>query len=194
MKKALVLLGLVLGIGWGGTALAQSGSDSSGRHSYDLECVGEDLIVTNTGVGTDQDSRPVGDGPTGVHPECWGVEELRPPGVDTGPVGTSFEVCFEDPAGSNNFHGLDGGTFPTVSTSRPGVRRTRPLAEIVCAGPGVEVTNTGTGDLIAYGATIGTRTELPAGASHTFAWGTGGPNNDLLDPTGWDAVPRRRRR
>ena len=48
------------------------------------------------------------------------------------------------------------------------------------------MTNTGTGDLIAYGATTGTRTELPAGVSHTFNWGTGGPANDLLDPTGWD--------
>ena len=59
-------------------------------------------------------------------------------------------------------------------------------AEIVCAGPGVKVTNTGTGGLIAYGATIGTHTELPVGASHTFNWGTGGPAQDLLDPTGWD--------
>ena len=52
MRKLLVLLGLVLGgIGWGGTALAQSGSDSSGTHSYSLECVGEDLVFTNTGMG-----------------------------------------------------------------------------------------------------------------------------------------------
>ena len=52
MRKLLILLGLILGIGWGGTALAQSGSDSSGTHSYSVECVGEDIVATNTGAGT----------------------------------------------------------------------------------------------------------------------------------------------
>ena len=33
-------------------ALAQSGEDSSGKHSYSLECNGEDLVFSNTGEGT----------------------------------------------------------------------------------------------------------------------------------------------
>ena len=120
MRKLLILLGLVLGgIGWGGTALAQSGSDSSGTHSYSLECVGEDLVFTNTGEGTAHDHPLVGGGPTGVHGERWGVEELRCSGVDTGPVGTRFEVWFEDPDGSNDFYGMDEGNFPDCTVQVP---------------------------------------------------------------------------
>ena len=100
-----------------------------------------------------------------------------------GPAGSRYELWYEDSTVSGGYRGFGEGQLsdcdePELTYSA--------VARIVCAGPGVEVTNTGTGDLIAYGATIGTRIELPAGASHTFAWGTGGPNNDLLDPTGWD--------
>ena len=184
MRKALALLGLVLTtLGVAGQAMAQSGSDSSGTHSYSLECNGEDLVFSNTGAGRIRLLFQLAMGSGGATLNAGESENLGTPGIDTGPPGTHFEVWFEDPAGSNDFYGMDQGNFPDCAEAEVTYSAT---ASIVCAGPGVQVTNTGTGDLVAYGATIGTRTELPAGASHTFAWGTGGPSNDLLDPTGWD--------
>ena len=159
------------------TATARSGSDSSGQHSYDLECVDGTPTFTNTGSGDILVQNPAGT-TTYLYLNAGNSGEYDWSG--------DWKVAFPDPPNSANYVVFDSGG-PIDCDDEPQLTYSA-TAEIVCAGPGVKVTNTGSGDLIAYGATIGTRTELPAGASHTLAWGTGGPASDLLDPTGWDVL------
>ena len=75
------------------------------------------------------------------------------PGEDTGPPGTYFEVSFEDPDGSGFFHGLDEGTFPDCvgTPEEPENPTYSAAAQIVCAGPQIQVNNTGTGHFLVVG-------------------------------------------
>jgi hypothetical protein len=139
MKRLLLLLGLVLvPLGFGTSALAVDGSDSSGTHSYSLECVGEDLVVTNTGEGRIRFHWQLANGQPAVILDAGASYNLGTPGVDTGPAGTRFEVYFEDPAGSDNFHGLDEGVFPACTaqppTTQPNVPDVAPELISECRG------------------------------------------------------------
>ena len=94
-------------------ARAQSGSDSSGLHSYSLECNGEDLVLTNTGSGRIRMFYQLAMMEGVITLNAGESENLGQPGVDTGPPGTTFQVGFEDPADSGFFHGLAGSSGVT---------------------------------------------------------------------------------
>ena len=190
MRRILALLGAVLVLlGMAEPAMARSGSDSSGQYSYTLDCVGgggmgifEPMFQNTSGGGRAILVQSYDGGTTHLNLANTGPDNFAGRYDWDG----GWRVVFQDP-GSGDLVTVDADADMRPSDVCDETQETySATGEIVCAGPGVKVTNTGTGDLIAYGATIGARTELPAGASHTFSWGTGGPGNDLLDPTGWD--------
>ena len=191
MRKALALLGLVLvPLGFGATALAQSGSDSSGRHSYNLECSGEDLIFSNTGEGRLQILVSLAGGQPLYTVGAGQSVNFGTPGEDTGPPGTYFEVYFEDPAGSGNFVGLDSGSFPDCVDTPPEPENPTysATAEIVCEGPQIQVNNTGTGHFLVWEEMTLTYQQVFAGQSGLIPWNTD-TNGDLVDPMYWVARP-----
>lgn len=189
MRKLLALLGLVLiPLGFGNMALAQSGSDSSGTHSYNLECVGEDLIVANTGSGRIQFLYSLASAQPVIFLDAGESRNLGTPGEDTGPPGTGFEVGFEEPVGSGFYYGLDAGGFPDCidTPEEPEDPTYSATGQIVCEGPQIRVNNTGTGHFLVWEEMTLTYQQVFAGQSGLIPWETGDDGN-LVDPMNWVA-------
>ena len=131
----------------GGAALARSGSDSSGTHSYSLSCDGDSAVFSNTSVSGN------------LRVSGGGNSFILAPG---GPGGLldwegGWSIEFEDPHGSGNWMPLDSGSegpddicAPPVFPEPPeGVSYTLECAEMDATSEGIEhvFTNTGTIDL-----------------------------------------------
>jgi hypothetical protein len=136
LRKRIALLGLVaLSLGPGSGVLARSGSDSSGTHSYSLECVGGLVVGTNTGSGTIKFELLLPK--VSVVAITLGAGESRNLGRGSSapPMGgvLYYWVSFEDPDGSNNFYRFDEGRAPSCVLPISGDGFVAPGAEI---GPG----------------------------------------------------------
>ena len=174
-------------MGVGSAALARSGSDSSGTHS-NLECVGEDLVVANTGSKRIQFLYSLAMAQPVIFLNAGESRNLGTPGEDTGPPGTRYEAGYEEPAGSGFYYGIDEGRFPDCidTPEEPENPTYSATAEIVCAGPQIQVNNTGTGHVLVWQEMTTDYQLVFAGESGLIPWVTDAAGN-LEDPMYWDA-------
>ena len=162
MRRGLLLLGLVLtSLAVADTATAKSGSDSSGQHSYDLECVDGTPTFTNTGSGDILVQNPAG---------TITYRYLNPGNSGEYDWSGDWKVAFPDPPNSANYVVFDSGG-PIDCDEEPDDPAYAASASIDCVNEAIRITNDGTAPIVGYGSTIGSRREIPAGGSATVPWG-----------------------
>ena len=173
MRKAFIMLGLALGIGWGGTALAIGpGSDSSGEHTWTTECVPQDYGILDIRFTNTSDeglifSNP--DNPSFVVAAGTSVSF-------TGNPGDPWEVRLLDGTV------VDGGSFDECATEEPPpVEQPDDVSyTLECVGEDLIFADTGERSLRVIvslrGGTPGY--DVAAGQSQNF----GTPGEDTADP------------
>ena len=177
MRRGLLLLGLVLtSLAVADTATAKSGSDSSGQHSYDLECVEGTPTFTNTGSGDILVRNPAG---------TTTYLYLNPGNSGEYDWSGDWKVAFPDPPNSANYVVFDSGG-PIDCDDEIDDPAYAASASIDCANEAIRITNDGTAPIVGYGSNIGSERQIPVGGSATVPWGRD-PGGNMLDPSIWEA-------
>ncbi len=177
MRRTLALLGLVLvSLGVATPALARSGSDSSGQHSYELECVDGSPTFTNTGGGDILVQNPAG---------TTTYLYLNPGHSGEYDWNGEWQVAFPDPPNSANYVVFDSGG-PIDCDDETNDPAYAASALIDCANEAIRITNEGTAPIVGFGPNIGSERQIPVGGSALVPWGRD-PGGNMLDPSTWEA-------